>query len=86
MTRPVEPTAAMLLMLADLGPKDEKPSSIKRCRKRMKRLKRNLGERRPPNVVAISHVESVRTEAIRTIDGRCLMCGLCVMRPSSGES
>lgn len=78
------PTAALLLLLADLGPRDRRKSSIKRCRKRMERLRSNLAPR-SERVIILSDLEATRTEALRTLEGRCAMCGLCVFRSDSAN-
>lgn len=81
MTRLLEPGPAMMLLLADLGPKDEKPASIKRCRKRVQKLRRNL---LPPDrkVVSLKSLEAARGEALRALDARCAICGHCILRSS----
>src|SRR5262245_3851322 len=76
MTLPSEPSPALLLLLADLGPRDERKSSIKRCRKRMENLRRNLAPS-PAKVVSLSRLEPVRAEALLTLTKRCGLCRRC---------
>lgn len=74
------PSPELLLMLADLGPKDTKRASIKRCRKRVDRLRRNLAPK-PDKVITLRNHEPARAKALSLLDRRCQICGHCIIRP-----
>lgn len=70
------PTPEMMLLLAGIGPSDNRPRSIKRCRKHVTRVRDTLAPCLP-GVVTLPHLEAGRAQALWALGERCRNCAKC---------